>query len=143
MSTALDSAKEMLTDAQNLLKELDESLALFFKSSPYRTVIEYNFKNGSNIHKIKLTQDIPGSVRSKTRHIASDIRGALDYIGYAAALSSGKNNPKKAMFPFAKSIDEESNVRNKNCKDLPEEIFKEFWGFKPYIGGDDILWSSK
>lgn len=53
----------------------------------------------------------------------------------------GKNNPKKAMFPFAKSADEESNVRKRNCKDLPEEIFNEFWNFKPFIGGDNILWS--
>lgn len=141
MPTDLDSAKEMLGDAKALLDEFENSVASFFRTAPYKTVIEYSAKNGSNTHKIKLTQEIPGQFRSKARHIASDIRGALDHAGYAAALASGKNNPKKAMFPFAKSADEESNVRKRNCKDLPEEIFNEFWNFKPFIGGDNILWS--
>lgn len=141
MSTKLDSAKEMLADAQALLEELDKSVTSFFQASPYKTVIEYNAKNGSNTHKIKLTQELPGRVRSQVRHIASDIRGALDHVGYAAALCSGNSKPRKTMFPFAKSIDEERNVKTRNCKDLPEEIFNEFWGFKPYIGGDNVLWS--
>ncbi|NVK74890.1 MAG: hypothetical protein HWE24_15580 [Oceanospirillaceae bacterium] len=141
MSTDLGSAKEMLADAKTLLEELEASAASFFQSRPYKTVIEYNSKNGSDTHKIKLTQQVPGQFRSKARHIASDIRGSLDHVGYAAALSSGKNKPRKTMFPFAKSEDEESNVRKQNCKDLPSEIFNEFWSFKPFIGGDSILWS--
>lgn len=141
MSKDLSSAKEMLADAQILLEELEISVASFFQSSPYKTVIKYNVKDGSNTHKVKLTQQLPGQVRSKARHIASDIRGALDHVGYATALLSGKKNPKKTMFPFAKSIDEEENVKKRNCKDLPTEIFNVFWSFKPFIGGDNILWS--
>lgn len=137
----LESAKEMLMDASSLLEELEASVASFFNSRPYKKIIEHNGKNRSDTHKIKLTQQIPGQFRGKARHIASDIRSSLDHLGYASALSSEKNKPRKTMFPFARSVDEKENVRKRNCKDIPLEIFQTFWSFQPFIGGDNILWS--
>ncbi|KKK99838.1 hypothetical protein EIK76_01275 [Rheinheimera mesophila] len=141
MSDGLSSSKELLADAKNALGELKVIIQNFFSSNPYHVVIEKNEEYESSLHKIKLKRDMPRDLRTKTRHIALDIRGALDHVGYAAALSDGKTKPKKTMFPFAKSESEKTNVKNKNCKDLPQDIFELFWSFKPFIGGDDILWS--
>lgn len=141
MGENLNSAKEMLADASSLIIELEKDISKFFMSKPYKTIVEHNSKTRADTHKIKLTQEIPGQFRSKARHIASDIRSSLDHVGFAAALAQGKANPRKTYFPFAKADTEESNVRKGNCKDIPQEIFDVFWGFRPFIGGDDVLWA--
>lgn len=132
---------EILNDAKDQISKFENEINSFFQSNPYKRVIEHNTKESTDTHKIKLIREIPGQFRSRTRHIASDIRSSLDHIGYAAAIASGKINPKKTYFPFGKSIDEENNLRNRNCKDYPKEIFDVFWSFKPYIGGNSLLWA--
>lgn len=141
MSENLNSASEMLDDAYTQIRELEGQVAEFFGSRPYQRVVEHSVKTRSDTHKIKLTRQIPGQIRSRTRHIASDIRSSLDHIGYASAIATGKPNPRRTYFPFARSADEVGNVKKRNCQDLPDNIFNVFWGFKPYLGGDDILWA--
>ncbi|MFT0547876.1 hypothetical protein ACMHYO_16295 [Allopusillimonas ginsengisoli] len=141
MSENLNSASAMLDDASAEIEELEKQVAIFFDSQPYQRVVEHDARTRSDTHKIKMTRQIPGQFRSKARHIASDIRSSLDHIGYASAIATGKSKPKKASFPFARSADEATNVRKRNCQDLPDEIFDVFWSFQPYLGGDNILWA--
>lgn len=137
----LKSASEILDDASAQIEEFERQVASFFDSQPYQRVVEHDAKTRSDTHKIKLTREIPGQFRSNARHIASDIRSSLDHIGYASAIATGKSNPRKTHFPFARSAGEAGNVKKRNCKDLPNEIFDVFWSFQPYLGGDDTLWA--
>lgn len=141
MSENTNSAMKVLNDASLLIDNLERDIKTFFQSAPHQRVIEHNAKTGADTHKIKLVREIPGQFRSTARHIASDIRSALDHVGYAAAIATGKSNPKKTYFPFAKAESEASNIRKRNCKDFPQEIFDVFWSFKPYSGGDDTLYA--
>lgn len=140
MSENVSSALEILNDASMLINDLEREISDFFKFNPYQRVIEHNAKTRSDTHKIKLVREIPGQFRSKARHIASDIRSSLDHVAYAAAIATGKKNPRKTYFPFAKSESEASDVRNSRCRDFPEEIFDVFWSFKPYGGGNNTLY---
>jgi hypothetical protein len=141
MSNNINSAVELLSDAGTQIDELALKIEHFFQSNPYQRIIEHNAKIGVDTHKIKLTREIPGEFRSKTRHIASDIRSSLDHIAYAAGVATGKLKPKKTLFPFAKAEGEELNIRKKNCIDYPQEIFDIFWNFKPYLGGNETLYA--
>lgn len=141
MSENLKSAVEMLDDASAQIEELEKQVNIFFSSQPYHRVVEHDAKTRFDTHKIKLIREIPGQLRSSARHIASDIRSSLDHIGYASSIAIGKTKPKKTYFPFGRSANEEINIKKGNCKDLPDEMFDVFWSFKPYIGGDDILWA--
>lgn len=141
MSANSKSSIEMLNDAGSQIDDLERDVMRFFKSNPYSRVIEQNTDNGADTHKIKLSREIPGQFRSKTRHIASDIRSSLDHICYAASIATGKVKPRKTYFPFARSESEIDNVRKNRCADFPQEIFDILWGFKPYLGGDETLWS--
>jgi hypothetical protein len=53
----------------------------------------------------------------------------------------GKSNPRGAYFPFADSATNLEDVIRKRCKDLPNEVHALFRSFKPYKGGDDLLWA--
>jgi hypothetical protein len=141
MPKTIESALEVFQDASSQILDLERHVNTFFQSNPYQRVIEHNTKTGADTHKVKLVREIPGQFRSQVRHIASDLRSSLDHIGYAAAIGSGKINPRKTYFPFAKSESERSNVRSRNCQDFPTEIFDLFWNFKPYLGGDETLWA--
>lgn len=141
MSENTNSAIEILNDASTLIDDLEREVEHFFQSNPYQRIIEHDAKTSTDTHKIKLIREIPGQFRSKTRHIASDIRSSLDHLGYAAAIATGKLNPRKTYFPFAKAESEASNIRKQNCKDFPQEIFDVFWSFKPYLGGDEFLYA--
>lgn len=141
MPKNIQSALEMLNDASDQIETFESQVADFFRSNPYQRVIEHNAATGADTHKIKLVREIPGQFRGQSRHIASDIRSSLDHVGYAAAVASGKTNPRKTHFPFARAESERNDIRNRNCRDFPEEIFNIFWSFKPYLGGDETLWA--
>lgn len=141
MTINTKSAREILSEATAQIDVFERQVVEFFNSQPYQRVIEHNAKTRVDTHKIKLVREIPGQFRTSARHIASDIRSSLDHIGYAAAIATGKSNPRRTYFPFARSASEENNIKNSNCADFPEDIFKVFWSFKPYLGGDDTLWA--
>jgi hypothetical protein len=141
MSESINSALEILNDASILIDDLEREIADFFKLNPYRRVVEHNSRTRADTHKIRLIREMPGQFRSKARHIASDIRSSLDHVAYAAAIATGKKAPRFTYFPFARSVTEASNVKSSRCKDYPQEIFDVFWGFEPYLGGNDTLYS--
>ena len=141
MSENINSSLEVLSDASIMIDDLERDIYRFFKSDPYQRFIEHDANRRTDTHKIKLIREIPALFRNKTRHIASDIRSSLDNIGYAASVATGKLNPSKTYFPFASAESEASNIRERNCRDFPQEIFDVFWSFEPFLGGDEILWA--
>ncbi len=140
MTDYLISAKEMLNDAKVGLQELEYEMGVFFQSKPYQSVVERDSKRNVDTHKIKMDREIPGKFRSKTRHIASDIRSLLDQLGYTTALADGKLKPRNTYFPFSSSVEFKESTR-KRCKDIPNEIFDLFWSFEPFKDGDNVFWS--
>jgi hypothetical protein len=77
--------------------------------------------------------------------IVSGLRSALDLAGYSAAIAGGKSEASgtriRAGFPFRDFLSEIEGARTGESKDIPKEIFDVMVSFKPYKGGNDLLWA--
>ncbi len=69
------------------------------------------------------------------------LRTALDQACFAAAVAGGNPDPKKAQFPFGDDAAGLENVINRGCKHIPPDIVALLRAFKPYPGGNIILWA--
>lgn len=63
---------------------LDAELKKFFDSSPYRQVIQFDPNGPTDIHKLKLTIELPDALPGIAFDAVSNLRAALDQAGYAA-----------------------------------------------------------
>jgi hypothetical protein len=130
--------KRRLARANQHLRKLNRGLIAFHRKNPYRRIAEVDLD--TLMHKIRLSRPIPiGCIDAATEAIEA-LRSALDQIGYAAAIASGARLPKKTSFPFADAVGNLQNARGW-AKDLPDEVWTVFCGFRPYKGGNDALWS--
>jgi hypothetical protein len=141
MSEPFASSRQKIARAKEHLINLNREIQKFTLINPYARVIEpHPNKPGHEIHKIKMTQEIPVVIVDTIADCVQNLRNSLDNAAYAVAVESGKVMPKNAAFPFARSVTEMANSLGRS-KDLPKEIQSLFCGFQPYLGGDDILWT--
>jgi hypothetical protein len=68
------------------------------------------------------------------------LRSCLDQAGYAIAVAIGKKG-KNAHFPFGDTAADVEGARSGRSKELPKDIFDMMASYKPYRGGNDLLWS--
>ena len=112
----------------------------FFKTVPRDTVREKE-PNGFELLKFKIEKPLPEVCTHYAAEALEALRSALDQTGYAAAVVSGVAKPKNAKFPFGDTAPDVDNDIRRGCRDLPPDIQALFRSFKPYKGGNDILWA--
>jgi hypothetical protein len=132
----LDRAKHHIRDFNTTVKD-------FMDSKPWTYLVDKKADPTKDIHKIKFTHQLSEMLPCILFDIANNLRAVLDQAGYAAAIASGKVDPKRTNFPFADDLPGlENNIRGRKvCADLPSEIVALFEGFRPYKAGNDILWA--
>jgi hypothetical protein len=145
MSTAGDpfhSPKARLRRADQHIARLHQKIESFFKKPPYRSVVELDDDGVTQLHKFKFTDRLsPDCVHDATEALEA-MRSVLDQTGYAAAVAGGKVFPKKAQFPIGDDLAGLENlVKRKVSADIPDEILALFMSFKPYKGGNDLVWA--
>src|SRR5579871_4093 len=143
MSDTLYSPRRRLCLAKERIEDLKREIAAFWRGNPYVQVIEDDpQRKGYRLYKIKLVKELPASIADIACAIAGHLRSALDQAGYAVALAAAPpgTKPKRTAFPFAGSEGHMNNSLGR-CQDLPQEIRALFCTFKPYKGGDDLLWA--
>ena len=142
MPNPFDSPKRRLARAKQHFEHLIDGGKAFANLKPYRRVMEPNSDGTKDIYKVVLTHFVPDELSDFVTEIAEHLRAALDLAGYAAAVASGKVDPKSAYFPIANSaVELETAVIGRGrCKDLPPDILTLFRGFKPYDGGNLAIW---
>jgi hypothetical protein len=115
----------------------------FFKRAPYARVVEPDPNGVNQLHKIRLTRQIPAKMTSVAVEAIENLRSALDQAGYITAVRSGLVEPKGAYFPIADSAAqlETDVIGRRRCKDLPPDILTLFRSFKPYKGGNEPIWA--
>ena len=112
----------------------------FFDKRPYARVIEFDPNTGHDVHKVRLTAQVPGRLSRILKDCTSNLRDALDHAVYAAAISLGAINPEKTGFPFANDATHlEDELTSWKFEEVPPEIHPCLRGFKPYPGENDIL----
>ena len=142
MTNPFGDAKSKLAWAEKRFTDLQPEVNNFGNLNSYEEVIEpHPDKPDHQVHKIRLTQLLPRDIAHITEEVVNSLRSALDAASYAVALASGKSSPKYSAFPFAGSVTGMAQSLGGWCKDIPAPIQSLFFGFQPYAGGDDLLWS--
>src|SRR5258708_1301712 len=145
MTTSRDhfhSPKARLKRANQHIARLHKKIESFFKKPPYRSVVELDADGVTQLHKFQFTDRLsPACVHDATEALEG-LRSVLDQAGYAAAVAGGKYAPKKTQFPIGDDpAGLENLVKRKVSADLPDEILALFLSFKPYKGGNDLIWA--
>jgi hypothetical protein len=144
MANVFDSARLTFVRAKHHADDFKAVIDNFVNDKHWTYVVDRQTQPGQIIHKIAFTSPLPEILPCILFDAASNLRAVLDQTGYAAAIATGKAFPKKTSFPFGKDLTALNNNldgRRSVCKDIPPEIVAGFRRFKPYKGGNDILWA--
>lgn len=94
------------------------------------------------LHKIKITQRPPEEIVAFTTDIIDNLRAALDLVWRNLAVAAGFVDPHtEAKFPFADNVTKFNSMLDRGFKNFSQEIIALAIRFKPYKGGDDLLWA--
>ena len=143
MDDPFRSSLSSIEYAKGRITEFEVQLRAFFDTNPYVALVEPNADRTKDLYKIKLVKPIPFVLPHIAFNIINTLRSALDHAGYACAIGSGipDNGRIKAAFPFRDDPREFNGARTGTSKHIPKEIFNLMLSFKPYKGGDDLLWA--
>lgn len=140
MTDIFHSSKYSIEHAKRRLAELEAELLAWFKSDPYTRVIDKSADGTQQVHKLKLAKPMPASLSGIVFDTANSLRSSLDQAGYSIARAIKKSG-SNAHFPFGGTLADAQSAMNRRSKELPKEIFDLMISFKPYKGGDNLLWS--
>lgn len=135
------SAAQKLARAREHFDDLKGEIERFQQREPYATFSETHPDEPSHqIHKIRMTEPVPTRIGDLVGDSLAGMRNALDHGCNAIARMAGHVNPKYAVFPFGGSEAKMVNSMGRS-KDLPKQIQTLLLSFKPYRGGNDLLWA--
>ena len=140
MADPLNGAKYVLARASKHAADFKAKLVAFNDSNPFIKGAEVDTNTGERVLKLKLGKEFPDDLLGLAFDTICNLRSALDQAGYAASVAIGGKG-KETYFPFGDTIAEVKSRRAGGSKEIPPEIFAVMEGFKPYQGGDDLLWS--
>jgi hypothetical protein len=135
MSDPFHSSKYSIARAKNHIRDLERQMHEFIESQPYTEVVEIDAQRVEQVHKIKLVKPMPIALQGIAADAVNNLRNALDQAIYA--ITPRKN----AFFPIAPDAPHFENAVKGRCKHLPQEIIDLLRGFKPYKGGNSLLWA--
>jgi hypothetical protein len=133
------SSKRCFSRAKEHIADLDRKILAFFKTQPWACVTEPDPDGIHTLYHVKVMKPIPDDFASVASDGVSNLRSALDHATYTVAKASPLTNIKNTKFPFAENSREFEGRLLK--KDFPDDIKPLFSRFKPYKGGNDLLWA--
>lgn len=134
-----ESPKLLLNRAQENLLDFKARQSAFFNTKPYARFVEIDPKTGHEIHKLRFTAKVPGSIRAVVADALNNIRHSLDHAVTASAQAVHVKRFKGLYFPFAKDADDFERVIGSKCAGVHPEVVDYIRGLKPYPGGHTLL----
>lgn len=141
MADIFDDAREALARAEEHIKNFDSEARRYIESGTSASITETKREGAQEITIVKYAQ-VPVRMASIACDAVNNLRMALDRLGYATATATGKENPEQTYFPFTehdRAFDNPEAMRR--SEDVPHEVMALFRTFKPYKGGNDLLWA--
>jgi hypothetical protein len=136
-----ESPKELIQGAKDQLAQLESECRAFGDNCPYRIVVHIDNKTGENFVALRLQNPFPPKIRRLASSILKEARLALDQAMCDAALELGRKNVKGVYFPFGKTIKDLRHSRMNKCKNVDKRLVAFVMKFKPYYGGNPVLWT--
>lgn len=146
MTVTFFSAKLRLSRAKEHIIDLDKRIKAFFDTKPYVPTLETDPDGFQELHKVKFTKPFPDDFAIVAADAVDNLRSALDHAWYAIAVASGAiKSGGKAYFPvYDSAIEFETKFVRKikrGCQIFPQDILTLLMQFKPYKGGNNLLWA--
>jgi hypothetical protein len=139
------SARNKIARAKEHIVDLDAEIRRFVDENPHKVIIEDDAESGYKIHKVVLPARLPASLALIASDAVTNLRAALDHIGYSVAVASGIQDPKWGYhFPFADTAAKFNQYVAEDklsCRKLPDQIQSIFKRFQPYQDGNTFLWA--
>lgn len=140
MNSSFSDSKLLLTRAKKHLDELKFEELAFSDGKPYTSIIDVESDPLNDVYKLQLTSPIPSTIKAIVADSINNIRASLDHAVCASVKLFGRS-ANVACFPFAESVLGLENTIKGRCKEVHPEIVSLMREFKPYKGGNDLLWS--
>lgn len=122
---------------------LEESIAAWRDSDPYPTFIDVESGTGRKLVKVRERSQLPLTVNAEIGAIINSVRSSLDVLARTLADRGGVRRGKHTQFPVFDSIAEFSHTKKglKNIQWLTANQAIIIEKFKPYKGGNDVLYA--
>ncbi|WP_130433599.1 hypothetical protein [Rivibacter subsaxonicus] len=109
-------------------------------SNPFARVTEIDTLAQRNVAKLRLVRPFPSVLNCIASDAVHNLRSSLDQAGYAVSVAHGGKG-MDTYFPFGASLADVRGKQKGGSAEIPQEIFDVMVGFKPYKGGNDLLWA--
>lgn len=139
----LASARAKINFAQTETPILERDIRAYFESHPYSIVKDthHDFPGGQ-FHILKVTREIPDSVRVRIGVILNCYRDSLDHLTVALAEKNGAVEPKDVYFPISSTMEGFFDKRSQGkIRRLSDADKAAIIALKPYRGGNEGLFT--
>ena len=124
------------------MASLECELDAFYKSKPFRRVVEQIPESDYDLHKIRLEKPLPETLAGITFDTLNNLRSFLDQSCYAIGIANGTKG-KNYHFPFGDTPNGSRECRKTSSRNLPHSVLDFLAAIKPCKNGNDLLWSLK
>jgi hypothetical protein len=129
----IDGAKEDLIQLKRLIRA--------YADGAYCVPVFYDDRKTSHrFIKLQIVNAPPPRIRYLASGVLNNLRHTLDQAANVAAVELRAGN-RDGYFPFGKDSVGIAKVVEHHCKTFPPELIAYLLTFKPYGGGDDLLYA--
>lgn len=138
----LEGPKLKIERASAHIVDLRARVTDFLSASPLQLFTAPGPGQAEECIKVRATAEVPGNIAIICGEIVYALRSALDQAACALAIQNGYSDVSGTYFPVAGSKEEyeSKGTRNKVTK-LHQDAVTVIDSFKPYKGGNDLLWA--
>lgn len=142
MRTDLLEAYANIEWAVAQLPILEARFNTWVESRPYEIVMEDDPNTGHKLMVARMTKDLDPLIRAEAGQIINATRSSLDLLAASLALRNSVQPTSHTHFPIRASEQNFLDIVNcvKGKKWLSDAEAAKLKTFKPYKGGDDLLW---
>ena len=144
MTDVFADSKIRLSQAKRHIVTLKREIRAFLENYAKKSyVIEDDPLDSSYLlHKIKITQPPSEEITAYTVDTIDNLRAALDLGWWNLSVTGGFIKPYiEAKFPFADNAPKFDSMLSRGFKNFSQDILAIPVRFKPYEGGDNLLWA--
>lgn len=143
LNSLFESPFALIDHARDEIQDARTRAETFFKSEPYTVIVDFDPQTRAEVHKLKLTSNLPGKISAVVKDATGNLRDALDHAVYASALAiASRDSVGKTGFPFAKNAaGVQGELAGPRLSGNPPEIRPFLASLHPYEAGNPILWA--
>jgi hypothetical protein len=144
MTNIFTDSRIRLSQAKRHIIVLKREIGSFLDNYKKRACVIENDPSDSNyfLHKIKITESPAEEIVAYATDAIDNLRAALDLAWWNLAVTAGFISPNAdGKFPFADNAMKFEGLARRGLIKFPQEILSVLMRFKPYKGGDDLLWA--